>query len=46
MIVWTYIIKGDNGIITTKNCHYAKQKSKHGYFVFCKRETNIYKRDC
>jgi hypothetical protein len=43
MIVWKYKIIGNAGIITTKNTELAEQKSKSGYIVYCKRESNIYK---
>lgn len=43
MSTWTYKILGANGIILTKNPDYAEMKSKNGYIVFCKRETNVYK---
>jgi len=43
MIIWKYVIKGNAGTITTRNCEYAEQKSKLGYLVFCKRENNIFR---
>jgi len=43
MITWLYIIKNGAGTILTQNYDYAEKKSKLGYFVFCKRENNIYK---
>ena len=41
MISWKYRIKGANGTIITGNSDYAEQKSKLGYFVFCKSENSI-----
>jgi len=43
MTIWKYIIKGDSGIIITKDHRYAEKKSKLGYIVFCKRDRNIYR---
>lgn len=43
MIIWKYTILSDAGTITTRNPEYAEKKSKLGYPVFCKRESNIYK---
>ena len=43
LITWKYKIQGDACTIITRNPEYAEQKSKLGYIVFCKRETNIYK---
>ena len=43
MISWKYIIKGEAGDIITKDPMFAEKKSKLGYLVFCKRESNIYK---
>lgn len=43
MIKWKYKIIGNAGIITTRNTEFAEKKSKLGYVVFCKRESNIYK---
>jgi len=41
MVTWTYRIQAMNGCILTKNAEYAEQKSKHGYRVFCKRDSSI-----
>jgi len=38
-----YIIKGGAGTIVTQNPYYAEEKSRLGYQVFCKRESNIFK---
>ena len=43
MIVWRYRIVGNSSILTTKNTEIAENKSKLGYIVYCKRESNIYK---
>ena len=43
MMVWTYKIKTDVGVIITKNVEYAEKKSRLGNIVFCKREKNMYK---
>ena len=43
MMTWRYKIRGANSTIITSNSEYAEQKSKLGYIVFCKRESNIYK---
>lgn len=43
MIVWKYTILSNAGTITTRNPEYAEKKSKLGYLVFCKRESNIFK---
>ena len=43
MMVWKYTIKGNAGIITTKNTELAEKKSKLGYIIYCKRISNIYK---
>ena len=45
MIVWRYVIHNSNGKTITKNPFYAEKRSKLGDIVFCKRETNIYKRN-
>ncbi|MFO8078439.1 MAG: hypothetical protein R6U21_07355 [Thermoplasmatota archaeon] len=41
MITWTYRIQAMNGCILTKNAAYAERKSRHGYRVFCKRDSSI-----
>ncbi len=43
MIVWKYKIIGKAGVIMTQNTDLAEKKSKLGYWVFCKRVSNIYK---
>jgi len=43
MTIWRYTIEGKSGMIVTRNYKYAEEKSRLGYLVFCKRETNIYK---
>jgi len=43
MITWRYKIQGTDKTIITRNTEYAEKKSKLGYIVFCKRESNIYK---
>jgi len=43
---WIYTIKSKVGTITTSNHKYAEEKSKIGYQVFCKKETNIYQYHC
>ena len=43
MMVWKYRIVGNSGILTTRNTDIAENKSKLGYIVYCKRESNIYK---
>jgi hypothetical protein len=40
---WIYKIQGLDKVIITKNVEFAEQKSKLGYIVFCKRESNIFK---
>jgi len=41
MTFWRYIIKANSGDIITQDYHYAEEKSKLGYQVFCKREHTI-----
>ena len=43
MIVWIYTILSNAGCILTSNHEYAEKKSKLGYRVYCKRESNMYK---
>jgi hypothetical protein len=43
MISWIYTILGECGLIKTQNPDYAELKSKSGYIVFCKTESNINK---
>jgi hypothetical protein len=43
MMTWRYKILGANSTIITSNPEYAEQKSRLGYVVFCKRESNIYR---
>jgi len=43
MMVWKYKIIGSAGTIITRNTEIAERKSKSGYLVYCKRESNIYK---
>jgi len=43
MMAWRYKIQGANGTIITSSSEYAEQKSRLGYIVFCKRESNIYR---
>ena len=43
MIVWKYIIKSPVSTINTKNSHYAEEKSRLGYIVYCRREKNMVK---
>jgi len=43
MTIWKYIIHGKNSTIITSNTDYAEKKSKSGYIVFCKRESNMFK---
>ena len=45
MMTWRYKIRGVNSTIITSNSEYAEQKSRLGYVVFWKRESNIYRFD-
>jgi hypothetical protein len=40
---WKYTILTNYGKIITCNFEYAERKSKSGYPIFCKKESNIYK---
>jgi len=43
MINWKYTIYGEGCRIVTGNIDFAEQKSKQGYIIFCKRESNVFK---
>ncbi len=43
MMAWRYKIQGSNNTIITSSSEYAEKKSKLGYIVFCKRESNVYR---